>query len=135
MRTFLEPKDFCNTLQANNIDFFTGVPDSLLKDFCGYSSSQQGKQKQKHAPALLETKPKRSFCAFIPHTLRFDCSYVTDNAEPNRHVIASNEGASVAIATGYHLATKRFPLVYLQNSGFGNTVNPLLSLVDPQVYR
>lgn len=65
----------------------------------------------------------------------FGCSYVTDNAEPNRHVIASNEGASVAIATGYHLATKRFPLVYLQNSGFGNTVNPLLSLVDPQVYR
>jgi hypothetical protein len=23
-------------LKINKIDFYTGVPDSLLKDFCGY---------------------------------------------------------------------------------------------------
>lgn len=134
MRTFLEPKDFCNTLHANNIDFFTGVPDSLLKDFCGYSSPQQGKS-NKNTPLLCSKLNPNSRSVHPLHTHITGCSYVTDNAEPNRHVIASNEGASVAIATGYHLATKRFPLVYLQNSGFGNTVNPLLSLVDPQVYR
>jgi phosphonopyruvate decarboxylase len=38
------------------------------------------------------------------------------------------------LATGYHLATRKYPVVYMQNSGFGNTVNPLLSLADPKVY-
>ncbi len=51
-----------------------------------------------------------------------------------RHVIAANEGGAVAIALGYHLRTGEVPLVYLQNSGFGNLVNPLLSLADRDVY-
>ena len=51
-----------------------------------------------------------------------------------RHVIAANEGGAVAIAMGYHLRTGEVPLVYLQNSGFGNLVNPLLSLADRDVY-
>jgi len=51
-----------------------------------------------------------------------------------RHVVAVNEGNAVAIAMGQALATGRPSLVYLQNSGLGNTVNPLLSLVDPAVY-
>jgi phosphonopyruvate decarboxylase len=54
-----------------------------------------------------------------------------DRAE---HVIAANEGAAVAVAIGHHLRTGRVGLVYLQNSGIGNTVNPLLSLADPEVY-
>jgi len=38
------------------------------------------------------------------------------------------------LAAGYHLATGKLALVYMQNSGLGNSVNPLLSLCDPQVY-
>jgi phosphonopyruvate decarboxylase len=52
----------------------------------------------------------------------------------DRHVIAANEGAAVGIAIGHYLRTGRPAAVYLQNSGFGNLVNPLLSLADPDVY-
>jgi phosphonopyruvate decarboxylase len=51
-----------------------------------------------------------------------------------RHVIAANEGGAVGLAIGHHLRTGGTAAVYLQNSGFGNTVNPLLSLADPDVY-
>jgi phosphonopyruvate decarboxylase len=50
------------------------------------------------------------------------------------HVIGANEGACVALAIGHYLRTGRPGVVYLQNSGFGNVVNPLLSLADPDVY-
>lgn len=50
------------------------------------------------------------------------------------HVIAANEGAAVAMAAGHHLATGDVPLVYLQNSGLGNTVNPIVSLAHSEVY-
>ncbi|MBO6584706.1 MAG: phosphonopyruvate decarboxylase [Gracilimonas sp.] len=49
-------------------------------------------------------------------------------------LIAANEGGALAIASGYHLATGKIPLIYLQNSGFGNIVNPLTSLTDEEVY-
>ena len=84
-----------DTLQAHGVDFFTGVPDSLLKDFC---------------------------------------AYVTDHTPCGRHIIAANEGAAVGIAAGHYMASGRLPLVYMQNSGLGNTVNPLLSLMDEKVY-
>ena len=50
------------------------------------------------------------------------------------HVIAANEGNALAIATGYHLATKKIPIVYLQNSGLGNLINPLTSIAHKNVY-
>jgi phosphonopyruvate decarboxylase len=50
------------------------------------------------------------------------------------HVIAANEGAAIGLAIGYHLRTSEPALVYLQNSGLGNAVNPLLSLADAEVY-
>jgi len=50
------------------------------------------------------------------------------------HMIAANEGNCVAIAAGYHLATGKIPIVYLQNSGIGNAVNPITSLLHPKVY-
>ena len=62
------------------------------------------------------------------------CSYITDNVSKEKHIISANEGGAVALAIGYHLATGKIPLVYMQNSGFGNTINPLLSLADPKVY-
>jgi phosphonopyruvate decarboxylase len=95
VRYFLNPAHFAALLKAHGTEFYTGVPDSLLKDFC---------------------------------------AYVTDTVPAEKHVIAVNEGTAVATAAGHHLATGKIPLVYLQNSGLGNTVNPLLSLCSPKVY-
>ena len=89
------PATFYKLLKRNNIDFFTGVPDSLLKQLC--------------------------LC-------------IDDNVPPEKHIIAANEGNSIALAAGYYLATGKIPLVYMQNSGLGNAVNPLLSLCDQDVY-
>ena len=84
-----------NKFVESGVGFFTGVPDSLLKDFC---------------------------------------AYITGKTEEQNHIIAVNEGAAIALACGYHLATGRIPLVYMQNSGIGNAANPLLSLADREVY-
>ena len=61
------------------------------------------------------------------------CNYALANCG-DRNVIAANEGNAVAIAAGHYLATKEIPLVYMQNSGEGNAVNPLASLADRNVY-
>lgn len=76
-----------------------------------------------------------AYFAGVPDSLLKDlCAYITDHVAPARHVIAANEGAALALAAGYHLATNSVGLVYLQNSGLGNLVNPLLSLADSAVY-
>ena len=90
----VHPRDFFDALAENGVHFFSGVPDSLLKNIC---------------------------------------SYITDHAARRDHVIAANEGNALSIGIGYHLSTGKLPLVYLQNSGLGNIVNPLLSLADPEV--
>ena len=92
----ISPEKFYKLLNDSEIDFFTGVPDSLLKDIC---------------------------------------AYITDNTPKEKNIIAANEGNAIGIAAGYHMATGKIPMVYLQNSGIGNTVNPLLSLTDKQVYN
>ena len=63
-----------------------------------------------------------------------DALMETYGANSASHIIAVNEGSAAAIAAGYHLATGKTPVVYLQNSGLGNIVNPLLSLLDREVY-
>jgi phosphonopyruvate decarboxylase len=88
-------KEFLECLQSAGVEFFTGVPDSLLNDFCLYIDTELPNQ---------------------------------------RHVIAANEGNAVALAAGYHLATGTVPLVYMQNAGLGNAMNPLLSLTNKEVY-
>ena len=50
------------------------------------------------------------------------------------HVIAANEGNCTALAAGYHLATGKVPVVYMQNSGEGNIINPVASLLNDKVY-
>jgi phosphonopyruvate decarboxylase len=91
----IEPGRFLKALDAADIRFVTGVPDSLLKDVC---------------------------------------ACIATNYLPDRHIIATNEGSAVGLAIGHYLATGRPALVYLQNSGLGNAVNPVTSLADPQVY-
>ncbi len=62
------------------------------------------------------------------------CAYITDNSDAAHNIIAANEGAAVGIAAGHYLATGEVPVVYMQNSGIGNAVNPLMSLADEKVY-
>ena len=92
----IQPKAFIEALAQGGVDFFAGVPDSLLKNLC---------------------------------------AYITDSVPREKNIIAANEGNAVGLATGYHLATGKIGCVYMQNSGEGNIVNPLLSLVDEDVYH
>ena len=92
----ISPEFFVNTLNEHGINFYAGVPDSLLKDIC---------------------------------------AYITDNLPAKQNIIAANEGGAMGIAAGYHLATGKVPVVYMQNSGEGNIINPLASLTDKEVYN
>ena len=89
----MKVEDFLSVIKA---DFYTGVPDSLLRPLNDYLMERFGEN-------------------------------------PQHHIIAANEGNAAAIAAGYHLATGRVPVVYLQNSGEGNIINPLTSLLRPEV--
>lgn len=76
-----------------------------------------------------------SFFTGVPDSLLQDiCACITEHCIPKNHIIAANEGGAIGIASGYHFATGKIPVVYMQNSGIGNSMNPLLSLVDPDVY-
>lgn len=92
----ISPAFFIETLKSNGIDFFAGVPDSLLKNIC---------------------------------------AYITDHVDSDHNIITANEGAAVGLAAGYHLATGKAGVVYMQNSGQGNIINPLASLTDKEVYN
>ena len=63
-----------------------------------------------------------------------NCLMNTYGIDQKHHVIAANEGNCTALAAGYYLATGKVPVVYMQNSGEGNIVNPVLSLLNDQVY-
>ena len=91
----VDTKRFYDYLIANKLDFFAGVPDSLLKNLC---------------------------------------ACIKANSPASHNIITANEGNAVATAAGYYMATGRYGVVYMQNSGLGNTVNPLLSLADELVY-
>lgn len=64
------------------------------------------------------------------------CNYLMSRygIDSKHHIIAANEGNCVAIAAGYHLATGKVPVVYMQNSGEGNIINPVASLLNEKVY-
>lgn len=91
----IDPALLLEALGGQGIGYFTGVPDTSLKDFC---------------------------------------ACIVDKVDGNRHVVASNEGNAVALGAGWYLGTGEPALVYMQNSGIGNAVNPLVSLTDPEVY-
>lgn len=64
------------------------------------------------------------------------CNYLMNiyGIDKYHHVIAANEGNATALAAGYHLATGKVPVVYMQNSGEGNIINPVASLLNDRVY-
>ena len=91
----IDAKNLFLLLKKNQINFFTGVPDSVLKNFI----------------------------------------YILDsNKKKMKHIIAPNEGSAIALAAGNYLATKKPGLVYMQNSGLGNAINPLISICHSKVY-
>ncbi len=83
---------------------------------------------------LLKENGTGFFTGVPDSLLKSFCAYLTDTAGSKNHIIAANEGCAVGLAAGHYFATGRVPLVYMQNSGLGNTVNPLLSLADKEVY-
>ena len=82
---------------------------------------------------ILKASGINLFTGVPDSLLKSFCAHVTDNCGENQ-VIAANEGGAVGLATGHYLATGQPALVYMQNSGEGNAVNPLCSLADPDVY-
>lgn len=77
------------------------------------------------------------FYSGVPDSqLRALCDFLIDKygTDPKHHIIAANEGNAAAIAAGYHLATGKIPVVYMQNSGEGNIINPVASLMNDKVY-
>ena len=64
------------------------------------------------------------------------CNYLmnTYGIDNKHHIIAANEGNCVGLAAGYYLATSKIPVVYMQNSGEGNIINPVASLLNEKVY-
>lgn len=91
----IDQKGYLEFLKKNKVNFISGVPDTLLNEFC---------------------------------------LTVLNSWDQETHVIAANEGNAIAIAAGYQLSQGGVPLVYMQNSGMGNIINPLLSLTNPEVY-
>lgn len=89
----LDPKILYEVLAKNGVEYFCGVPDSLVSSFIFF----------------LETNVKDS------------------------HDVAANEGNAIGMAIGFHVATRKVPLVYMQNSGFNNAIDPLGSLTDKSV--
>lgn len=75
------------------------------------------------------------FCGVPDSLLKEFCACVTDKTDDKHNIIAANEGNALAIAAGHYLATGKPAVVYMQNSGEGNIVNPLLSLYDEEVYN
>ena len=80
-------------------------------------------------------KNKISFFVGIPDSILKNLSNYFGRLKKNKHIIAANEGSAISICIGYYLSTKKIPCVYLQNSGLGNIINPLISLVDEKVYN
>ena len=85
---------------------------------------------------LLEIIGSDFYTGVPDSQLKALCGYLirTYGTDPKHHIIAANEGNCAALAAGYHLATGRVPVVYMQNSGEGNIVNPAASLLNERVY-
>lgn len=79
---------------------------------------------------------KEFFCGVPDSQLKPLCDFLFNEygIDPKHHIIAANEGNCAALAAGYHLSTGEVPVVYMQNSGEGNIINPVASLLNDKVY-
>ena len=85
---------------------------------------------------LLEIIGSDFYTGVPDSQLKALCNYLmaTYGIDQKHHIIAANEGNCTALAAGYHLATRKVPVVYMQNSGEGNIINPVASLLNDKVY-
>ncbi len=83
--------------------------------------------------SFLKKNKINFFCGVPDSTLKAN-DYYLSKLKKNRNIITHNEGGSIATAIGYYLSTKKIAAVYLQNSGLGNTINPIASVADENVY-
>ncbi len=85
---------------------------------------------------LIEILDSDFYTGVPDSQLRALCDYLLERygIDPKHHIIGANEGNCVALAAGYHLATGKVPVVYMQNSGEGNVINPVASLLNEKVY-
>ncbi len=90
----INSKKFISFFSKSGINYFTGVPDSVLNSFI---KDLDNEKKIEHNPTI-------------------------------------NEGSAISLGVGYYLSTKKIPLIYMQNSGLCNALNPILSLVDENVF-
>ena len=91
----IDVKKLIKIFKDNNINFFAGVPDSVLKNFTNHLDIER----------------------------KFE------------HLILPNEGSAVSSGIGYYLSTKKIPAIYMQNSGLGNSINPIISISHKNVYK
>ncbi len=91
----IDAKNLIKKLKQCNINFFSGVPDSVLKNFT--------------------------------NGLDIEKSF--------KHLILANEGSAVSAGIGHYLSTKNIPAIYMQNSGLGNAINPIISIAHRKVYK
>lgn len=82
---------------------------------------------------LLAEHQLTFFCGVPDSLLKPLCNYWVAALGPDQHIITANEGSAVALAAGHYLGSGRAGVVYMQNSGFGNALNPLVSLADDHV--
>ncbi|MBN7773751.1 phosphonopyruvate decarboxylase [Clostridium aminobutyricum] len=85
---------------------------------------------------LIDMIDESTFFTGVPDSqLKALCDYLHEkHGISSQHIIAANEGNAVALATGFHLATGKTPVIYMQNSGIGNAINPIASLTSTDVY-
>ena len=135
MRDFLSPSSFFDML------YYRGVTQPV--NICSVSTFSQPQQPADYSHCCVEVLLQFSSISDryygVPDSLMKDflsCLYdrTVEMDDAHMHILTANEGSAIAMAAGYHIATGKVPLVYLQNSGIGNAVNPLLSLADPDVY-
>ena len=67
-------------------------------------------------------------------TLKQFCDGLQNYRGNLKHYVPVNEGAAVGLAIGSYLADGKPACVYMQNSGIGNAVNPIVSLANRDVY-
>lgn len=109
-----------------------------VRDYEDVKPFAEPKPKTKVDPVAFYEATKNlgvGFFTGVPDSLLAPfCATVDKLGGVEDHLIAANEGAAMCTAAGHYFATGNVPLVYLQNSGLGNTVNPLTSMTHSEVY-
>jgi phosphonopyruvate decarboxylase len=70
-------------------------------------------------------------CSIFKHLIK---EFNSGN-HPISHLPATSEAEAIGIATGYYLSKQKLALVYMQNSGLANSVDPLTSLTNNFMYQ